>query len=234
MSLGEHKVELTIGTWRISVRRLLPTTLDLTRLYNASAWYWDSPLHTIPFGHAYVQLFKRLVSDGWLSEMGDPWRVLDCGIGTGLFSDALLRTVRRRFEICGVDLSATMLARARSRLMRRGVLPRLESGDAHSLPFCSDEMDLVISALMLEHVPAPLEALREMTRVARPGATLVLVVTRPHAPDLPFRVRYRYKPLPPEQLMEWMTEAAIRDIRPCPLAGIARLFGLAYVGRNSK
>src|SRR5712691_10325128 len=95
---------------------------DLTRLYDTTAWYWDSLPHRISYGYAYVQLFKHLEKDGWLRDMGDPARVLDCVIGTGLFSHALLRTVNRRFEVCGIDLSEKMLARARARLMRRGAV----------------------------------------------------------------------------------------------------------------
>jgi demethylmenaquinone methyltransferase/2-methoxy-6-polyprenyl-1,4-benzoquinol methylase len=227
-------VELTLGIWRISVRRSYPDASDLRRIYDTTAWYWDSLVHRIAYGKAYFRLFERLERDGWLREMGDPARVLDCGIGTGLFSDGLLRAVNRRFEICGVDLSEKMLARARSRLMQRNLLPRLELGDAHRLPFRNGEMDMVISALMVEHVPKPLDALCEMTRVARPGAPLVLVVTRPHAPDFPYRFKYRYKPYPAERLMGWLTTAGIGGIRVYPLAGLARPFGRAYVGRKSE
>jgi ubiquinone/menaquinone biosynthesis C-methylase UbiE len=167
---------------------------DLRRLYDATAWYWDSPVHRICYGLAYVRLFKRLKRDGWLAGMRDPARVLDCGIGTGLFSDALRRALGSRFECCGVDISEQMLARARARLSRSSVPPRLEVADGASLPFRDGEMDVVISALMLEHSPAPAEALHEMTRVARGGAALVIVATRPHAPDLPYRWKFHYKP----------------------------------------
>jgi ubiquinone/menaquinone biosynthesis C-methylase UbiE len=227
-------VELAIGTWRISVWRLPPSPSEVRRVYDTTAWYWDSCLHRIPFGYAYIRLFKRLEKDGWLGGTGDTARVLDCGMGTGLFSAALLRTANRRFEICGIDLSSKMLAKARSRLIRRGVTPRLECGDVRSLPGREGEMDVVMSALMLEHAPNPLAALREMVRVARPGATLVVVVTRPHAPDVLFRLIYRYQPFRPLQVVEWMTQAGLRDICPYRLAGIARLFSCACVGRKPR
>ena len=195
-------MELAIGTWRISVRRLPPSPSELRRLYDTTAWYWDSCLRCIPFGSAYVRLFKRLATDGWLGGTGETARVLDRGMGTGLFSGALLWTANRRFEVWGIDLSPKMLAKARSRLIRRGVTPRLECGDVRSLPCREGEMDVVISALMLEHAPNPLAALREMVRVARPGATLVVVVTRPHAPDVLFRLIYRYQPFQPLQVVE--------------------------------
>jgi ubiquinone/menaquinone biosynthesis C-methylase UbiE len=227
-------VELAIGTWRISVWRLPPSPSELRRLYDTTAWYWNSFLHRMPFGSAYVRLFKQLEKDGWLGGTGDTTRVLDCGVGTGVFSGALLQTVNRRFEICGIDLSPKMLAKARSRLIRRGLALRLECGDVCSLPCREGEMDVVISALMLEHAPNPLAALREMVRVARPGATLVVVVTRPHAPDVLFRLIYRYQPFRPLQVVEWMTQAGLRDTRPYRLVGIARLLSCAYVGRKPR
>jgi ubiquinone/menaquinone biosynthesis C-methylase UbiE len=216
------------------VQRLPPSPSELRRLYDTTAWYWDSCLHRIPFGYAYVRLFKRLEKDGWLGGTGDTARVLDCGMGTGLFSAALLRTVHRRFEVWGIDLSPKMLAKARCRLIRRGLTPQLECGDVRSLPCREGEMDVVMSALMLEHAPDPLVALGEMVRVARPGATLVLVLTRPYAPDVPFRLIYRYQPFRALQVVEWMTQAGLRDIRPCRLAGLARLFSGAYVGRKPR
>ncbi len=217
----------------MTIRRIPPSRSDLVRIYDRNAWYWDSLLHRVSYGQAYVRLFKRLQGDGWLGNADRSARVLDCGIGTGLFSDALMRAVNAPFEIHGVDVSPKMMARARARLMCSSVTARLVYGDVCSLPFADSEMDLVICALMLEHAPSPLGALREMTRVLGAGATLVLVVTRPHAPDMPFRLKYRYRPFRPAQLVEWMTGAGLRDIRSYPLAGIARLFGCAYGGRKA-
>ena len=217
----------------MTIRRIPPSRSDLVTIYDRTAWYWDSLLHRVSYGLAYARLFNRLRRDGWLGNADRSARVLDCGIGTGLFSDALVRAVNASFEIHGVDISPKMMARARSRLMRSSGTARLVCGDVCSLPFADGEMDLVICALMLEHAPSPLGALREMTRVLGVGATLVLVVTRPHAPDLPFRLKYRYNPFLPTQLIEWMTDAGLRDIRTYSLAGIARLFGCAYGGRKA-
>ena len=61
---------------------------------------------------------------------------------------------------------------------------------------------------------------------------MVVVATRPHAPDHLFRLKYRYKALPPQKLMEWLRESGLQDIRSYALSGIARLFGKAYVGRT--
>jgi SAM-dependent methyltransferase len=225
-------VALASGPWRVRVWRLPPSPAALRRLDDPTAWYGDSCLHRLPFGAAYVRLFKRLPPDGGLGGTGDPARVLDGGVGTGLFSGARRRTVNRRVESCGIELAPKMLAKARSRLIRRGVTPRLARGDGRSRPGREGETDVAMRALRLEHAPDPLAALRETVRVARPGATVVAVVTRPQAPDVLFRLLDRDQPCRPRPVVAWMTRAGLRAIRPHQLAGIARPFSRASVGRR--
>ena len=50
----------------------------------------------------------------------------------------------------------------------------LVQGDAQSLPFASESFDIVVSCETIEHIPDVRGALREMWRVARPGAQLFL------------------------------------------------------------
>ncbi|MFN8217963.1 MAG: class I SAM-dependent methyltransferase [Solirubrobacterales bacterium] len=65
-------------------------------------------------------------------------RALDVGCGTGRAFEPLLR---RGWEVCGVDLSPRMLARARSKF---GGRVRLAEGNARELPVLG-EFELVIS-----------------------------------------------------------------------------------------
>src|SRR5438874_2506316 len=52
-------------------------------------------------------------------------------------------------------------------------LPNVISS-ALEIPFCNETFDTVVSTEVLEHVPDPLRALREMQRVLKPGGHLVL------------------------------------------------------------
>ena len=96
-------------------------------------------------------------------------RVLDVGCGTGLMSARLSASGRR---VCGVDLSAGMIERARCR-----VQPGLEfiQGDAECLPVASGDYDAVVNLISFHHYPNPSLALSEFRRVLRPGGRLVLI-----------------------------------------------------------
>lgn len=49
-------------------------------------------------------------------------------------------------------------------------------GDAHALPFEDHRFDVAVSFQVLEHVERPVDCLREMVRVVRPGGEVVFTV----------------------------------------------------------
>ncbi len=96
-------------------------------------------------------------------------QVLDVGCGTGnlamcLANDSKIVSVR------SLDLSATYVEYAN----RRNVDVRLgfQAGDAHALPFPDASFDHTLSMLVLQFLPQPDLAVREMRRVTRPGGTV--------------------------------------------------------------
>jgi len=201
--------------------------MKLAEVYDQNAGYWDSTLYRTVYHGAYVRLFRTLQRAGAL---GRPKQVLDCGIGAGLLSEALLDIADWRPDLNGIDRSSKLLTMAESKFNRRGVRARLALGDIRSLPYRDEEMELVLSGLVLEHIPKPVDAVREMTRVLRRGSLLVLTATRRGAPDHYFRRKYRYTPYPAAALLSWMKEAGLTEVRAYPFSGIARFFARAYVG----
>jgi demethylmenaquinone methyltransferase/2-methoxy-6-polyprenyl-1,4-benzoquinol methylase len=202
-------------------------------LYDTTTWYWDSLFYRSVYRRSYSVLFDKLDRRGWLQERGAPLRVVDCGIGTGLLTTSLIGSVDRRLDLFGIDTSPGMLEHARARLRHAGAEPRLMLADICDLPFQDREMGLVMAALVLEHVPNPADALREMVRIAGANATVVLIATRQGAPDWPFRLWFRYHPFAKDQVVRWMTEAGIRNVCVEPLSGVARPFARAYIGAVS-
>jgi ubiquinone/menaquinone biosynthesis C-methylase UbiE len=126
-----------------------------------------------------------------------------------------------------VDLSSNPLAISAAKFNRLGLQARLIVSDICHLAYRSEQMNLVMSGLVLEHVAQPLGAVREMARVLRPRGPLVLVATRRGAPDHYFRWKYGYRPYRAEAISDWMKAAELTEVRTYPLSGIARFFACA-------
>ena len=97
-------------------------------------------------------------------------RVIDVGCGSGF----LMKRIRDA-NVTGVDLSDTALSMARVNLSGMGNV-RLVKADARQLPFDDSSFDKVVCADVLEHVPAPKDVVREIKRVSRPGARIVIAL----------------------------------------------------------
>jgi ubiquinone/menaquinone biosynthesis C-methylase UbiE len=104
-----------------------------------------------------------------------PLRVLDlcCGSGSDLL--AIGRRLPLGTEYAALDLSERMLTQALPRFRRAGLPVQAVLGDAHRLPWAGDSFDLVIHVGAISAFTDPARALREMVRVAAPGAILYVV-----------------------------------------------------------
>jgi ubiquinone/menaquinone biosynthesis C-methylase UbiE len=102
-------------------------------------------------------------------------RVLDVGCGTGYFVRLLAQAVGPEGLVVGVDPSPDMIAYA-SRKAGRASTCQFRVGTAESLDLPGDHFDVVVSSLVMHHLPEDLRmpALREMRRVLRPGGTLLV------------------------------------------------------------
>src|ERR1700704_4929593 len=99
-------------------------------------------------------------------------RVLEVGVGTGI-NAALYPT---DCSVTGIDLSSSMLEKARERVARKGVRNvRLLQMDAANLKFADDSFDIVYAPYVISVVPDPVAVAREMRRVGRPGGRIVIL-----------------------------------------------------------
>lgn len=100
-------------------------------------------------------------------------RVLDVAAGTGLVTRALAE--RYRCRVVGLDQSAPMLARARSKLEADSALAErveLVKGEAEALPFADQEFDHLTFTYLLRYVDDPAATLCELARVVKPGGRI--------------------------------------------------------------
>ena len=106
--------------------------------------------------------------------------VLDLATGTGDLALALARIPGTR--ITGLDIARDMLALAEQKgaRSRHGKGIRWVHGDGESLPFEDRSFDAVTIAFGIRNYEDPLQGLREMHRVLRPGGKVyVLEFSRP-------------------------------------------------------
>jgi len=96
--------------------------------------------------------------------------VLDVGCGTGLF---FKHVVDETETVVGVDSSMKLLLEARkhARNWRR---VHLVQADADHLPFNEDFFDVVLAFTVLQNMPKPLSTLKELWRVAKPEAHVIV------------------------------------------------------------
>jgi ubiquinone/menaquinone biosynthesis C-methylase UbiE len=113
---------------------------------------------------------------------GDKMLDLGCGFGRHAFEAARRGAVvialdAGRDEVEGVhNMFGAMIATGElsSETSRTAAV----QGDALHLPFADATFDRVICSEVLEHIPDDLGAMRELTRVLRPGGTMAITVPR--------------------------------------------------------
>jgi len=125
----------------------------------------------------YIGRWSRLVAPEFLAWLNIPagQRWLDVGCGTG----ALSQTIVDRADpvsVQGVDPSSGFLNVARQQVTDPRVTFKI--GDARALPVGDSSVDVVVSGLVLNFVPAAEQSVAadEMCRASRPGGTVAIYV----------------------------------------------------------
>ncbi|MFE9772077.1 class I SAM-dependent methyltransferase [Streptomyces sp. NPDC005931] len=100
--------------------------------------------------------------------------VLDIGCGPGTITADLAELVPDG-RVTGIDMEAGVLDKARAAAAERGLRTvEFAVGDVHGLDFPNDTFDVVHAHQVLQHVGDPVQALREMKRVARPSGIVAV------------------------------------------------------------
>ena len=112
-----------------------------------------------------------------LARLSPGEQVLDVGCGTGTLAIAAKRQVGTTGTVYGVDASAEMLARANKKARKAGVEIVLKNELVESLPFPDGHFDVVLSTVMLHHLPGKLrrQCAGEIRRVLKPGGRVLAV-----------------------------------------------------------
>jgi SAM-dependent methyltransferase len=116
----------------------------------------------------YVGRWSRVVGREFLAWLNVPkqGRWLDVGSGTGALTGLILE-LAEPVEVVGVDRTEVFVDYARAHVTDPRA--RFLVGDAQELPVDSGHFDATVSGLVLNFVPEPQRAIRELARAVRAG-----------------------------------------------------------------
>jgi phosphatidylethanolamine/phosphatidyl-N-methylethanolamine N-methyltransferase len=97
--------------------------------------------------------------------------VLEVGVGTGINASLYPRSCR----VVGIDVSESMLEKARARIREERLNVHVQRMDAAHMGFADATFDAVYAPYTISVVPDPVAVVNEMCRVCRPGGTIILL-----------------------------------------------------------
>jgi len=161
--------------------------------------------------------------------------VLDIGCGTGTLAIAATRHVAPSGTVHGIDASPPMIARAKRKAEKAAVNAVFQLAAAEQLPYPDHRFDVVLSTLMLHHLPrtARERCAREITRVLKPGGRVLAVDFggRQHGGMLAHFHRHGHVDI--QQIMELLGKAGLTVINSGSVGMIELRFVLAEAPREA-
>jgi ubiquinone/menaquinone biosynthesis C-methylase UbiE len=132
----------------------------------------ETSVVTLAYTHGLHGPWRQVVS---MLPVQPHWTVVDVGSGLGILSFELAGSLA--VTVTGIDIEARFIAHAdelRQRLHDRGYFAdgatvRFSEGDIHALDVADSSVDLLFLREVLQFLPEPLTAARELFRVVRPG-----------------------------------------------------------------
>ena len=119
--------------------------------------------------------------------------VMDVGTGTGAILPYLAKQLGQDGQVIGIDFSQKMINTANERIEKEGIASKAKAmvADGTKLPFPDGHFDAIIATFAFTSFPEPEKAIKECTRVLRPGGTFSILDTgKPPGKKHLFRYRY--------------------------------------------
>jgi demethylmenaquinone methyltransferase/2-methoxy-6-polyprenyl-1,4-benzoquinol methylase len=161
--------------------------LSIREMFGRVAARYDRANQILSLGidHYWRRVVGRLVA-GW-----QPRRILDLATGSGILAEELERQNPEAYLVCA-DFCGPMLQIAK----KRG-LHNLVVADGMALPFANAAFDVVTIAFGLRNMESLEHALKEISRILRPGGHVVILdFSLPAGPLRPFYRFYLHFVLP--------------------------------------
>lgn len=169
-----------------------------------------------------VRLERKVDPNAWVQKylahrVRPGAEVLSVGCGPGVILAAVTAT-DSSVKATGIDISAERVQQA-VRRNRGNARVKFVCGDAHAMEFPSNSFDLVYCRMLLQYLRKKEQAVAEMTRVCKPGGTVLLQ-------DLDGQLLWHYPEDPEVQQTAEKVVAALAATGFDPFVG-RKLFWLA-------
>jgi ubiquinone/menaquinone biosynthesis C-methylase UbiE len=150
----------------------MPQEKEFFSQWSESAPYWDK--HREIIREMFQPITQALIEDAKITARQD---VLDVATGPGEPALSLSKLVGTEGKIIGVDAAPEMVEAARREAKRRGFQnANFDVALAGDLPFPENTFDAVVSRFGVMFFPSPIEGVREMLRVLKPGGRVAIAV----------------------------------------------------------
>lgn len=136
-----------------------------------------------PFYDKFVQLItlgkdhKSRLETVAMAQLKSGEHVLEVGCGTGSLSIVAAQQVGSAGAVYGIDPAPKMIEIAERKAVKKGLQVNFRVGVIEDLPYADNSFDVVLSSLMMHHLPDHLKSigLQEIHRVLKPGGRLAIV-----------------------------------------------------------
>jgi len=140
--------------------------------WSGAAPFWEK--HREIIRQMFAPVTQALVEDGLICS---GQAVLDIATGPGEPALSVAALVGPEGKVFGIDPVPEMVAAARRATTHLGLTNlQFDVAYTHDLPFQADTFDAVVSRFGVMFFPSPVDAVREILRVLKPGRKLALAV----------------------------------------------------------
>ncbi len=105
-------------------------------------------------------------------------RILEVAPGPGSLA---IELAKLKYQVVGLDISKSFVEMAQTKARQAGVTAEFRHGNASDMPFDAGTFDFIVCRAAFKNFTEPVQAIREMHRVLKPGGKALIIDLRSDA-----------------------------------------------------